>query len=369
MTSTPPHVPPPLPMRPRAIATLNTSEGSEFSKDLMPTQIQAQTQTPTPLLSSKGANTTTMRALPTQDINNENIENLHVNTIRKLLSNRLGATSSIETTPANPIIPKRPDLLSSFLSQHKVGSADKMHNIEPNININKPLQPLNLTLPNITSLGNKNQNNFNENNNNNIHYNNNNNNNNNELGVELRNDILRNNSKTNMMNNNKFYIQLLENVNLDDQSVFFELIDTLTQIRSENQLLKENIWERVDSLGSSLLHKSDYHSSGENKPNNLIYDSNLTNEELKKLLKDRQMYNKILEQTVEEYEKSLSNILDTLVRSNKEASEELLETIKTSEKVVEENADEMWDSWNEVAATMEVVASFDRAVVDTFKDL
>lgn len=235
------------------------------------------------------------------------------------------------------------------------------------------LQPLDLKLPNITPLSNKNQQSFSSKQMNHS----------NTLTVKNMNPMDQGNDMNNKTNNNrrnnsedptnnKFYIQLLEDVHLDDQTVLYGLVDTLMQVRKDNEKLKEDLWNKLETFNISMENRNQgihqNNTTGDDH-NSLLFDSNITNDELLEMLKEQRIYNKILAQTVDDYEESLDKILDQMVKSNKEIGEELLNTIQTGEKDVEEKSDDMWRSWKDVTRAMDDVRKLETSIVGTLHGL
>lgn len=260
-------------------------------------------------------------------------------------------------TSALPQISPSLDMVSVYLSENGNPNEpvsiinNKEHKASPS-----SLKPLSLTLPNISSISNKiphdnlpEDRNFSNNNFNfNSHFN------------------TANNQKSTYSANDKYYLKLLEDVNMDDQSVMHELIDKLSQLRIENQNLKEDMWNKVDLINGTLIQKG---YSKEEKSDSLLYDSNLSNDELLNMLKEQRLYNKIMKNTIDDYQTSFNKIMDSMVDSNKNISNDILQSIKNNEVIVEEESDKMWDSWNELSHVMGDITDFNKSMVDIFKKL
>lgn len=319
-----------------------------------------------------------------------------------------GTRDTTSGTPENvltevPVLPKRPSLptdlslqenqedtftnLSEFFCMNPVSGATTRSSLNSNMSKNvtetppRQLQPLNLTLPSIMSVANKGV--YGASSNNGANNNNNtgttaSNSGNKGMNTSGKGNAGRKNAGGNEHGNsknntgNKFYIRLLEDVHLDDQSVLFDLMDTLMQVRSENEKLKEGLWSKIDSLSTAANKKvsnSQREDSTRYEQNSLMFDSKLSNDELKKMLHDQRTYNSVLAQTVDDFQDSLDSILNALVASNKEAGTELISSIEKGEAAVEQNSDEMWRSWMEVVSAMEDVAKFDSSIANTIQGL
>lgn len=287
---------------------------------------------------------------------------------------------------------------SDFFFLNKLTPLPNIMVIPPNStdnNTKQSLQPLNISLPSITPLSSKNK-----------KANNKDNDNDNESESDSENDknienvsdsstntststensipyntpspissapvptVSRKNSNTDEINNNKFYIQLLENVNLEDQNILFELVDSLVKVRSENENLKLGLWNKIDNL-STLNSKKNTSKKATSSiiHNSLLYDENLSNDQLKNLLDEQRQYNSILSQTIDEYQDSLEEIINSLVKSNNDIGNQVLGVIKSGEKVVEDNSDKMWDSWMNVVSTMQDISDFDNSIVEKMHGL
>ena len=311
-----------------------------------------------------------------------------------------------------PVLPKRPALLTGLSSQkdyyreeeNGFANLSEFFFLNPvsgtntgtkNIMDNPPrqLQPLSLTLPSITSVANKGiysathgaggmghatsggngSNNYSNNTSNTSNKGNSSRKSGNGIPNLNGSDSGSNHgSSSNSSSNNKFYIRLLEDVHLDDQTVLFDLVDTLMRVRSENEQLKEGLWDKIDSLSTATRKKAGQdrtEDAARYDHNSLLFDSKLSNEQLKQMLDEQRTYNGVLAQTVDEFQDSLDTIMNSLVGSNQDAGRELISAIRKGEAVVEENSDEMWKSWMEVVSAMEDVAKFDNAIVRSIHGL
>jgi hypothetical protein len=268
-----------------------------------------------------------------------------------------------------------------------IDNADKKQILHQNSNtsskpsIKPSLQPLSLTLPSISSISNKSTNpgnatdyGFNMTNNDDM------NNNQNKINNRHINYNANNNSQNNENSKNgynRFYVQLLENIQLDDQNVLQDLIDTLLNVRSENEKIKRQLWDRIDALSSiksnKINEKDNNNNSNSNiatkKPDSLIYNSDLSNNELKQLLQEHRIYNKHLAKTVDDYQDTIDEILNAMVQSNNERANDLLNTMASGEQSIEEESDKMWEEWLQNALLMDKIMEFDKRVVSSLKGL
>lgn len=172
---------------------------------------------------------------------------------------------------------------------------------------------------------------------------------------------------------NNLFVQLLENVELDDQAVVTELVQTLMQICSDNETLKSEIWGRIDSLSEVVTDtqpgRETHAENMTEHPNSLLYDCNLSNAELRTLLQEQRQYNQKLAQTVDEFEDAIDTVLEELTVANKKTATEILSTVIKEEKSVQENTEEMWDSWADVVSAMEEIRLLENSVVDLLEGL
>lgn len=242
------------------------------------------------------------------------------------------ATACFSTMP--PRLPTRPETMPSSQSH--------------------PQPPLTLTLPNINSINRMNPNN--EHNHLGLHM----------FGAQPSGLVTATTTMAGSMNAGakddqhykKFYIQLLENINLDDENVIHGLIQKLLGLRVENDKLIDNLWSQISNI--SDLKNGKFTSTN---PNSLLYDTELTNSELRKMLKEQRLYNLELSKVLENYEKSITVILKTLIDSNISILQDLVDKFEDEFGKVEMNSEKMWTEWFKFNRLIVDIADLDDKII------
>ncbi|GMM27560.1 hypothetical protein DAMA08_002760 [Martiniozyma asiatica (nom. inval.)] len=160
-----------------------------------------------------------------------------------------------------------------------------------------------------------------------------------------------------------------ESIEVDDYSIVFKLMDELLDIRENNEKLKQQMWDSIVDLSDSLEMKvkgRKHTERGDRKKqknpqekniNSLLFGPELNNEELKELLKEKKQYNKLLESTITDYQKSFDLIMSELVVQRTELANTMKEKIEKEEMKSEKVKENIWKEWFKYNQTIENVSS------------
>lgn len=142
---------------------------------------------------------------------------------------------------------------------------------------------------------------------------------------------------------NYYYTSMLENIDIEDTEVLNKLMAKLMRLRDENEDMKQAMWDRVSTLSNDV-----------NKGTVVENDDEASLETLRKRYAEKKSYNEMLRKIVDEYEDEITRVLDTAVKAKVEVDGSVIDKIRESETNVDNAADEMWKSWNNVAIAMDV---------------
>lgn len=180
----------------------------------------------------------------------------------------------------------------------------------------------------------------------------------------------------------------LLDVTLRDQSRQLAMIRELLDITAKNDRLKDDIWRSLSHLSTQKCENlpvdddeldddddddecvSDDDDSDKEwtndeyipKTNSAMFDKSITNDELKRVLRDYKTYNDNLFSTIKEYQSSFNTIMSSIIKADSTMANDLIEDISLKQEELVVQYDNMAKHWVNSSQKIDTLKSIAKVI-------